>query len=398
MPSTDDLRLLSVGELRSRADRDSDADRQSQLRVQGRALAVAALDRMGYRFSGTGGWWVTAYATPDRCLGFVNIAHGVAVSTCVLLADEVIEACTLPGQDEGPVASGAAVWAAPDPGEAFRAKAPAGWRQLLVDVRSSNSVPEVELSDRFRADIIRWGLPTCYDRPGFPGYVRLEGSPLSWREPHTEPGGALPALEPHSWPRTPATGAMRAVATAGLADVTAHLAQHLPSVAAVLPDVHAARETVLRTLDWSDRHAAGRGTYTAGGAAESASRAAGPALADAGLIWLSQLASVPDGDGGGGRGEAAVCRYILEAVLVRRLDPVADLLATHLGPLTTDDGRSTPAYRALESQLQALAPALAHELLREAEVLICQATMDAVAAYVAGGPIEVLIPDHGPQR
>lgn len=146
------------------------AKSQRELRERGAQTARAALKALGYTFEGTGGWHVLPHVTPAGRLGYVNTTQGIAVETSIRLEPELVEAITVPGQPEGPQASGAAAWASPDAGEARRATAPKGWTQLLVDLRGG---ADLELG-RFRAWVAAWGLATCYEsRRGEPGVTYL---------------------------------------------------------------------------------------------------------------------------------------------------------------------------------------------------------------------------------
>ena len=121
----------------------------------GAAAIRGVLASFGYTYSGTGGWHITAYATPDQRRGFVNICRGVAMLTSYTLDAEMIEALTVPGQGDGPQVSGA--------GGSMAASAPPGWIQLLVDLRKDVGAV-TELGEFVTARIVAWCLDTCYDR------------------------------------------------------------------------------------------------------------------------------------------------------------------------------------------------------------------------------------------
>lgn len=149
---------------------------RGSLLVRGVLRTVVAASRGGAAwegYTGTHGWWITAHVTPEGYVGFVNIAHGVAVATETVLEPELIEALTVPAQKEGVLASGAAAWTAPDAGLGDKeVEAPHGWTQLVLDLRGV--VPAIACV----AYVCAWGLRTCYSgRRGVPGEQYLDALP-----------------------------------------------------------------------------------------------------------------------------------------------------------------------------------------------------------------------------
>jgi hypothetical protein len=197
------------------------AGEQLRLRREGGELARAALAALGYRHAGTGGWWITAYVTPAGLLGFVNIAKGIACETSVAFRAGLTEALTAPGQHEGPQVSGAVAWAGTDLGEARKASAPAGWTQLLAEMRGG-LMPLRGMS----AVITAWCLETCYGAPGDPGWEHLDparGEELPGSEYAAEAG--WPHQDPRDWPApAPVREAMNAAGMAALDAIARQIA------------------------------------------------------------------------------------------------------------------------------------------------------------------------------
>jgi hypothetical protein len=362
----DELRRMNLAEVMRLADTDPTAAQHLALRTRGEHIVRGALAHLGHRYTGTNGWHIGAYATPTR-LGFVNIATGVAVETDITLDADVIEATTIPDQEAGPQVSGAVAWTYPDPGEAHRASAPRGWVQLMVDVRDLGGPIEPLAT---RAHVVAWGLATCYEgRPGKPGYTGLDSF-----------GAGL------DWPVTEATTEVRRIAEEALGDIARDLAAHVPEAAAALPDVPAASRAA--------RGAWRRFTYDAAAAAEHALGigAERELLDDAHVTALNALRD-DDYDVIGARTYDLI-RVLVQRILTDRLVPAAELLAIHLGPLRTEDGRPTEAWRVLSRQIASLIPSLGEALLSEIASQARRAIDAATAAYTAYGPISVRIPIH----
>ena len=180
-----DLRSLARGKdaagktiRRSRVVAD-EAKKHLARRREGQRIVHSVLSACGLVYTGTAGWHVTAYITPDMTVGLVDIARGIAVeATGVKMSPEIIEALTIPDQAEGCLASGAAAWTSPDAGVAElvatseggrslmlcvtgrRPSAPDGWKQLLVDVRwgGEELLPLPDANLRLHSI----GYQTCY--------------------------------------------------------------------------------------------------------------------------------------------------------------------------------------------------------------------------------------------
>ena len=151
------------------------AQHQLSLREAGGALVRGALAAAGERHTGTGGWHIIPYVTPDGVVAYVDTAHGRAYVTSVRLDAETIEALTMPDQTPGAKASGAAVWSYPDAGGGA-SEAPDGWMQLLVDIRLHSPVADVVSA---APELVAYGLVTCYShRRGDPIDKHVSDWPL----------------------------------------------------------------------------------------------------------------------------------------------------------------------------------------------------------------------------
>jgi hypothetical protein len=177
--------------------------------------------------------------------------------TSYTLDAEMIEALTVPGQGDGPQVSGAVAWGGVDAGEAHRASGPAGWVQLLVDLRQDVGVV-TEPGEFVTARIVAWCLDTCYDRyrdpegargprPGEPGLTCLD-YPLD------------DTMDSREWPATAETRqAMDDVGLAALDTIARDLAARagLTKVTAALDDAtrgRAERLAAACSAVWPDRH------------------------------------------------------------------------------------------------------------------------------------------------
>ena len=176
----DEARGMHIGDLKTVWADHEVARRHVSLRDQAAGTVRAALAALGHEYDATNGWNITAMVTPDGRLAFVNTASGTAVETDVRLDEDVVQAATIPDQADGPQASGAVAWVGVDIGESRNATAPAGWRQLLVDVRTDRGA-EPQPTTMTWAAVTWWCLKTCYTsesaRYGEPGLASLAGYP-----------------------------------------------------------------------------------------------------------------------------------------------------------------------------------------------------------------------------
>jgi hypothetical protein len=161
-------------------------------RQHGRQIVRGALLACGERHTGTGGWHVLPCVFDGR-VGWVDSARGRAYLSTAELAPELVEALTVPEQPEGAVASGASFVPA-SVAQTSRVQQPAGWTQLLVDVRVDvQDAPAVEATDGVTAELVAWGLRSCYSEPG---------APLGeWGTPEREadlPDGLLGEIRAHA--------------------------------------------------------------------------------------------------------------------------------------------------------------------------------------------------------
>ena len=172
MREQDDLSDLTVDGARGMSARDLRelwgghpvADRQLGLRAVGGARVRGVLVACGEAHSGTGGWHVIPYVTPDRRIGYVDTAKGRAYLTDERLSEEAVVALTVPGQTPGAKASGAAAWSSPDAGGGAGTEAPDGWVQLVIDIRTHEPVEQLVLASP--PTLVAYGLVTCYSRRG----------------------------------------------------------------------------------------------------------------------------------------------------------------------------------------------------------------------------------------
>jgi hypothetical protein len=334
-------------------------------RKAGETRLREVLHALGHSYRATGGWHITAYATPDRTIGYVNITHGVAVATDQELDADVIEALTFPAQQAGPVASGAAFWTSPDAGEAHRAQAPAGWVQLLADLRDTEPPGKTVPAKGVHARIVAWCLMTCYDRLGDPGYMQLDG-PFAW-------SGWQPS-DPRSWPCAEETrqrmdqaglAVLDAIARdlAAQAGIGEQIAAALDTEGPLWQKIRAARAALDATGDPRDRQALPR--YTpAEEAARSALgivtgdvRALHRALADARITELAHACGDDDEDTISEHKYHALIERLLRRVVTPRLLPAAEALAGQYEP------DQYGQVRGLDSLLEPAAMSLATQAL-----------------------------------
>lgn len=343
---------------------------------------------MGLEYHGTGGWHVTAYATPEGRLGFVNNAHGVAVTTAIELRDELVEAVTVPDQSAGMQASGAAAWTSPDAGVAelvedtdgvMRLAKPAqmpgvpdGWIQLLVDVRSGvGSPPEVTLG-AVRARVVMWGLRTCYGHAGRPGYTSL---------------AADARLSPADWPATyEIQTAMCAIGAPWLRET----AQRVAALAGRGDEVTAALNTgdMAGAIKATGAYAWHPFAYDVANAVRSSVDSTRnitlDALRSCGVDRISAACDVSE------TGGYDLIGYALQSAIVMRLAPVAEAIWAQMSPLVPDRGDGHTLYMRVQSVLSGLAAELAKDLLRGIDA--AETEQAIVAAYYADGPVAVDIP------
>jgi hypothetical protein len=153
------------------------AEEQLALRDAGAAKMRGILKSWGKVYTGTSGWWVSPFVTPDMNAAFVDTARGVAViAEGVKLDEAVIEALTVPDQGDGVKASGAAAWTSPDVGEGHNASAPPGWMQLVCDIRTFSDWP-VEAGITAKQKLVCYGLVNCYKERSLPSKEIDEGYP-----------------------------------------------------------------------------------------------------------------------------------------------------------------------------------------------------------------------------
>lgn len=399
-----DARRMHIADLARGTD--PSARRQLALRERGAALVRGILRTVGVSsygadwrgYDGPSGWHVTAYVTPELSVGFVNIAQGVAVATDVQLDLEVAEALTVPEQDEGVLASGAAAWTAPDVGLAQLAQgsdgvmrlgppklgpeAPRGWTQLALDLRgTADAVP-------CSARVVAWGLHTCYEgRRGEPGAQHFDA-----------PGRRLRADE---WPLS---GAQRARLRAVGEPMLRRIALQLADIAGMRSDIestlgagpadesHIAAAMRLLALPRSDAYTPAGSLR---GAISSITDISRDALRRAGIARISAMGDVSATIGG---------RYwdllqaLLDWILRRDLAPVAAALWSAAQPHVerTGIGHSHPPGRYLDQRvveplLTEIAPTMADLVLGD----VTRGAQDYATlceALYADGYLEVDLP------
>lgn len=377
------------------------AARHADLRKAGETRLRQVLHALGHSYRGTGGWHITAYATPDRTIGYVNITHGVAVATDQELAADVIEALTFPAQETGPVASGA-FWTSPDAGEAHRAGAPAGWVQLLADLRDTEPPSKTVPARGVHGRIVAWCLMTCYDRPGDPGYMLLDG-PFAW-------SGWQPS-DPRSWPcaeetrqRMDAAGRAtldaiaRDLATqagigeeiAGALDTEGPLWQKIRAARAVL-EATADRRGLLVLPRYTPAEEAVRSAL---GVITEDVRALNRALADARIAELAHACGDDDEGTIGEHQYHALIRRLLRLVVTPRLLPAAEVLAGQYEPDQYGQVRGLDALlepAALSLAMQALTGGTATGPVRPGGGA-GEALKEMTRIYHEQGPLTVDIP------
>ena len=162
-----EARQRSNHELREVQDHDEVARNQLCLRRAGRETVLGVLAQAGERHSGTGGWQIIACVSPaNHYIGWVNTARGRAYLSNVCLTGSMVEALTVPEQDEGAVTSGAPGFASAAVAGSRTVEIPDGWTQLLTDVRrlQGDSTPTEEgLVENLTWDLVAYGLRTCYE-------------------------------------------------------------------------------------------------------------------------------------------------------------------------------------------------------------------------------------------
>jgi hypothetical protein len=363
------------------------AQSQLELRRAANGIVRAALKSLGYEYSGTGGWHIVACVTESR-LGFVNIAHGIAVETDVSLDSELVEAVTVPDQGTGVKASGAAAWTSPDAGIVQLADdgtlcapakfqgAPEGWTQLLVDVRSdAGDATAVELTN-ISARVVMWGLRTCYGEPGAPGYTTLDGRDR---------------LPMHAWPTEnhEVRHVMRRYGSKWLDSV----ARKLAALAGCVDGVTAALDgdrNIGDAIESTGAYTYSIEGYTATAAARSACdctrNVIRDALRDAGVGRISAACDITETVGGRYYDLIAHC---LRRAVVERLTPVAEALWEQMAPLVggREDGWSMSCR--ITPVLERLASELATDLLRGVADEASSTEDAIVKEYYLNGPVEV---------
>uniref|UniRef100_UPI003F496990 helix-turn-helix transcriptional regulator n=1 Tax=Amycolatopsis sp. CA-096443 TaxID=3239919 RepID=UPI003F496990 len=336
----------------------------------GKQLVCDALAALGHSYDGTGGWHILPAVTADRRLGFVNIAAGVAVTTTITVPRAIVAALTVADQKPGPLFSGAAKWAAPDPGEAARAEFPAGWLQLAVDVRHSAEPVSSPRPIELAAKVTSWCLTTCYGERGEPGAAALDKiSPGLAR--HGKPAVRADRLVLDWWYRDTDgnVAAMRATAQEALDSITEqvvgrHAGQHAEHAeprdgAASFASIEAPRLTrYLRRLE------------------ELATASLGPVRVPVPVTW-------------------SVLTKTVQTVLAARMLPLIEALAAELPPLVQENGARSQAARVLLAQRNALVhhvlPLIEENILSEAEDQAATAIAAAFAAFHGDAAVDTRI-------
>ena len=395
-----ELRSMHWAEVRRLADGgDAAATRHLASCNEGTGLVRGALAALGYRYTGTGGWWISAFAAPSGMLGLVNTAKGIAVETDVALSAEVIMACTTPDQGEGQVSSGAAAWTSPDAGEPHRRSAPDGWVQLLVDVRESVRDGVVTPEMRVAARVIAWGLPTCYDGArGTPGHDALD----------PEPGAVM--IEPEAWPwdseRRERTHRVGVAWLDGLARRMAEMVGIGGPVASAL-DSRRAEEPTLPDRDIGAAiRAVGRsepGVYTPGGALfGAANRTTSPviaqALRDCGVTRVADLCGDIWTDRVVGLRYYDIIGALVERLLLVRLLPVAETTWSAYEPMVPTPRRDRDkmyssdwwlSHATMEPILQPIAAHYVALMMQPYADEARSCADEMIASYLGGQPIAV---------
>jgi len=371
----------------------AEARRQLALRRSGVAAVHGLLRALDLGpWHATAGWHVTAYVTPDATVGLVDVARGVAVEARgVCLADDVIEALTIPEQSAGCLASGAAAWTAPDVGVAElasggrmlagkavetaavrdtgrRPSTPDGWRQLLCDLRGGDGVEPTADPDVILHTI---GLRTCYGDAGRPARMIDERTASRW------PGTAW-------WPLTRDQRHRCAALRQEWLDGEARRLDPTGSNHDVYPDQ---RERVPHGSDAATAIQQNDIMWWRAEAARSASRAA---LREAGHDAIRRLCD-HDHDAAPSRVPGALTER-----LYRDLEPVCDALVPLLGEWPAEyDGAKPYHYSGRESITRALTAAateIAHHLLDGMSERANAAIDAAQAILYETGPVAVGTP------
>jgi len=410
--TVDAARLLHSTDLVGLWGGDPVAGAQLDLRTTGSAHVRGVLAGLGYRYSGTNGWHITAFATPDLLIGFVNTAKGVAVLTDRRLDAAAVEALTYPAQPEGPITSGAVAWAPVDVGESRNASAPPGWMQLILDLRTFGAEPEAVPCE---AHVVMWGLTTCYKTLGEPGIVQLDPPGDAERAPFDE------------WPMTESIRrATRAIAErwldsttrvlAGLADAPAVIeALDTPRkgtplfasagpVAPTLPECDMGRAVDAARLG---AEASRSGGYGARSALESATCATTTeivrhAMSAAGISRIAAWAGEYGRDRVVGMRYVDAIKYLIERIVRMRLEGAADALGEQLRPfvLPTQLGEQGHMgewrwHTTLVPILRDLAKSMLPHILAGIERSAYETRAECVSAFYADGPVAVFFRQPG---
>lgn len=368
------LREFSQHELATLAEAgDPAAAGELGIRSAGQDLIRTTLAGLGYRFTGRDGWYILAARTRRGTVGFVNIAHGVAVSTEVPIPADIAHSLTIPDQGQGPQASGAVAWAEWDVGEARNATMPEGWVQMLTDIRFG---PDPSTVKRILYAGMVWGLQTCYRTQGIPGWVNLAC------------GTDRERLHPSEWPTSGDIEGMKAAAQRAQMAITARFLSdnNLDEIVELLPDPRSA----LQALPKSQRG----DLYTVENMGGGIGHVVADAMASVKLAELARLASPDDETSVDYLGK--ILPSALGGILRKRLTPIAHVLAEPLEPFVDDRGYPTRAHQVAERQIASVVyhvlPHIALELLRDVDG--AEGISAAHAAYLAGGPVESRIYRH----
>ncbi len=373
--TVDDCRVLHIGNLIRDHSSDPVAAEQIRLREEGTRLVLGTLKALGYKYTASNGWWISAFAAPKRSLGFVNTSKGIAVLTDVQLPPDVIEALTIPEQGAGQVASGAAAWTYPDAGEPRHSSAPDGWTQLLVDVRAS--VEGVAVTDvACCAHVIMWGLPTCYDGERGPaGYECLD--PLAEK----------PSIAAEDWP-CPTTIRQRLAERAEI--WLKETAENLARIA----DVDISTMTVSEAVQFAGPREPFR--------AETPTQIARRDVVDAINATVNReivealrahrfnLVARWESAQTVGCRYWDLLKYLCERILVNRLSPAAEVLREHLTPLIPQRPNYDETGYKIRPLLKDMAPHVLSLVLTPINVE--PVDRELMGIYYSDGPVAVRIP------
>lgn len=383
----DDARAMHIGDLTTVwADHDV-AKRHVDLRVQAAVTVRAALSALGHEYHATHGWHITAMVTPDGRLGFVNTATGTAVDTDVRLGDDVVTAVTIPDQADGPLASGAVAWAGVDLGESRNASSPAGWRQLLVDVRTDRSAQPQPTTMTWAA-VTWWCLATCYSsglaRYGRPGIACLDDHP-----------GARAPID--DWPMShEQRERMHAVALRWLRRIATDVAGGCDQQTATLVAGDRSADEIMQALHREPRgHAEIYSLESNLAMLTSQYAASGGVIAEA--LTEAEIPAIIDVCRGLHRWQDVIAE-LLSRALHTALLPVATVAATQLrtvnGPEREQLASAHPD-RAVDRQacdgLKGMASVFANRLLAHARSTGHDTLLELYAAYGDGQPVNVRV-------